>query len=128
MLGVPVSTIRYYEKNAIIPKPATIKGARSFAESDIKVISFVRDAQSVGFSLKEIAELVNNDPTLTDYATHLVTMAKKHRETLRNQIAKLKKIDLVLAEMESCQCRCVNQCDISGLIGDHLEVSVSAET
>ena len=120
-LGVPVSTIRYYEKNAIIPTPTKIDGVRSFAENDIKIISFVRDAQSVGFSLNEIAQLVNNDPDLSDYAQHLVALAKQHRKTLREQIAKLNKIDVVLSAMESCQCSCIKECDISGLIGDYLD-------
>ncbi len=120
-LSIPVSTIRYYEKQSIIPVPNKVSGARSFSESDIKIISFVRDAQSVGFSLKEVAALVNNDPGLTDYATHLAALSKKHRETLRHQIAKLKKIDVVLAAMESCQCCSVNECDISALIGEYLD-------
>ncbi|OED42718.1 hypothetical protein AB833_05700 [Chromatiales bacterium (ex Bugula neritina AB1)] len=120
-LGVPVSTIRYYEKKKIIPKPTMVGGNRSFSGHDIKIISFVRDAQSVGFSLKEIAQLVNNDSSVTDYAEQLVELATHHRKTLRLQIEKLNKIDLVLAEMESCQCRCVKQCNISGLIGDYLE-------
>jgi len=51
--------IRYYERCGLIPKAQRLKsGYRSYPETVIARICFVKNAQSVGFSLDEITELL----------------------------------------------------------------------
>ena len=57
--NVNVETIRYYEQRQILPRPArTSGGYRVYPEDTIKRIRFVKRAQELGFSLKEIRELL----------------------------------------------------------------------
>lgn len=58
--GVPVDTIRYYESHGILP-PASRResGYRDYDEQDVARIRFVRRAKHLGFSLREIRELLD---------------------------------------------------------------------
>lgn len=59
--GVGVETIRYYERRGLIARPARPArgGARTYPEETVARIRFIRQAQSIGFSLREIKELVS---------------------------------------------------------------------
>jgi len=58
--GVNVETIRYYERHGLVPKPPrTRSGYRIFSEDSVKRLRFIKHAQELGFSLKEIRELLS---------------------------------------------------------------------
>ncbi len=58
--GVNVETIRYYERYGLVPKPPrTTAGYRIFSDDAVKRLRFIKHAQELGFSLKEIKELLN---------------------------------------------------------------------
>lgn len=57
--GVGVETIRFYERRGLIeqpPKPAN-GGFRAYPDETIRRIRFIRQAQELGFSLREAGEL-----------------------------------------------------------------------
>ena len=57
MLGV--ETVRFYESEGLIELPKrNVSGYRQYPESIIKQIQFIRQAKSLGFSLKEVGELI----------------------------------------------------------------------
>lgn len=59
--GVGVETIRFYERKGLIeqpPKPASA-GFRSYPEETVERIRFIRQAQELGFSLREVCELLD---------------------------------------------------------------------
>src|SRR5882724_849191 len=57
--GVNVETIRYYERHGLLPKPPrTHSGYRIFSDDSVKRLRFIKHAQDLGFSLKEIKELL----------------------------------------------------------------------
>jgi len=107
--GIPISTIRYYEKRAIIPKPKRNGRDRSFSEQDVRAIQFVRDAQSLGLTLREIADLLQDTWATGDMAK----VAAAHRRTVRERIAALNRIDKVLSALESCRCNSFAECDLN---------------
>lgn len=59
-VGVNVETIRYYQRIGLIDEPAAPStGFRKYPVKTAENITFIRRAQRLGFSLKEIAELLN---------------------------------------------------------------------
>jgi DNA-binding transcriptional MerR regulator len=57
--GLSPDTIRFYERNALLlPPRRTPAGYRSYVESDVETLGFVRRAQSLGFTLAEIRQLL----------------------------------------------------------------------
>ena len=57
--GVNPETIRYYERAGLLPKPPRSQsGYRLFPPNSVRRMRFIRRAQELGFSLKEIKELL----------------------------------------------------------------------
>ena len=58
--GVRVGTIRFYERRKLL-KPAvrTSSGYRSYVPQDVKVVKGIKQLQELGFTLKEIKELID---------------------------------------------------------------------
>jgi MerR family mercuric resistance operon transcriptional regulator len=57
--GVGVETVRFYEREGLLEKPARrASGYRQYSEEAVKQIRFIKRAQQLGFSLKEILELL----------------------------------------------------------------------
>ena len=59
--GVGVETLRFYERRGLIeqpPKPV-LGGFRVYPDEAVERIRFVRQAQALGFSLRDIAELLS---------------------------------------------------------------------
>ncbi len=63
--GVNIETIRYYERQGLISRPQRMQsglcslGYRHYPDETVKRIQFIRHAKELGFSLKEIAELLS---------------------------------------------------------------------
>ena len=57
--GVNIDTIRYYERNRLLPEPARrLSGYREYGPADVARLRFIMRAKDLGFSLAEIAELL----------------------------------------------------------------------
>ena len=57
--GVNVQTLRYYERRGLLQEPArTLGGHRLYAEEAVAVLRVVKAAQRLGFTLEEVAELL----------------------------------------------------------------------
>ena len=58
--GVNIDTIRYYERNGLIPKPVRRpSGYREYETGDVRRLRFIGRAKQLGFTLAEIAELMS---------------------------------------------------------------------
>jgi MerR family copper efflux transcriptional regulator len=57
--GVGVETVRFYEREGLLEEPPRrASGYRQYSEQVVKRIRFIKRAQQLGFSLKEITELL----------------------------------------------------------------------
>lgn len=57
---VNVETVRYYERRGLIPKPPRREsGYRQYPQETVARIQFIKHAKELGFSLKEILELLS---------------------------------------------------------------------
>jgi MerR family copper efflux transcriptional regulator len=58
-VGVAIDTIRYYEREGLLPEPARrASGYRSYGEGAVTQLRFIRRAKELGFTLEEIRELL----------------------------------------------------------------------
>lgn len=56
---VHVETVRYYQRRGLLAEPERPNGGvRRYAEGDVRRLQFIRRAQAMGFSLDEIAGLL----------------------------------------------------------------------
>lgn len=57
--GVGVETLRFYEREGLVPEPPrTSSGYRQYPPETIRRIRFIKRAQSLGFTLPEVRELL----------------------------------------------------------------------
>jgi MerR family transcriptional regulator, copper efflux regulator len=60
LAGVRIDTVRYYERNGLLaPSARLASGYRRYGELELARLRFIRKAQKLGFSLKEIETLLN---------------------------------------------------------------------
>jgi MerR family transcriptional regulator, mercuric resistance operon regulatory protein len=59
--GVGVETIRYYQRRGLLGTPARDREIRRYGSDDLRRLRFIRQAQSAGFTLEEIKELLDLD-------------------------------------------------------------------
>ncbi len=120
--GVGVETVRFYERQGLIsqpPRPST-GGFRSYPSETVERIRFVRQAQDLGFSLKEIDELLSlrADPS-TDCAD-VRGRAKAKLEDVNEKIVRIIAIQSALQDLiNACpgQGTAARRCSILGAMG-----------
>ncbi len=57
--GVPIDTVRYYERSGVLPPPRRRpSGYRNYGVEDLARLRFVRRAKALGFTLEEIQDLL----------------------------------------------------------------------
>lgn len=120
--GVNVETIRYYEKRRLIPEPPRREsGYRQYSPDYVRRIRFIKRAQELGFSLKEIGELL----TLRVESTSVCSDIRKQAEAKINDIdlkmKMLARIKQTLQELvEACEENEVTEeCPILAVLDTH---------
>jgi DNA-binding transcriptional MerR regulator len=57
--GVSIDTVRYYERGGLLaPKTRLASGYRRYSEVEVSRLRFIRRAQTLGFTLKEVRDLL----------------------------------------------------------------------
>ena len=121
--GISVDTIRFYEREGLIPKlDRSPGGYRRYPESVIKQILFIQHAKSLGFSLKEIGELIalKNTPTATCERVKAAAQAKV--DDIQKKLDGLHKIKETLMPLID-QCHStdpISDCPILGAINSEI--------
>ncbi len=123
--GVGVETIRFYERRGLIkqpPKPVGF-GFRVYPEETVQRIRFIREAQEIGFSLREIDELLSLRADPAADSSDVRERAIDKRNEVEKKIAHLERIHAALEELISaCPGKgALRQCSI-------MEALVSAST
>ena len=91
--GVGVETVRYYQRRGLLDTPEReIRhgfggGVRRYGSEDVRRLRFIRSAQSAGFTLEEIAELLKLDAT--DDRARALELANERISALDARIAEL---------------------------------------
>jgi DNA-binding transcriptional MerR regulator len=92
--GVNVQTIRFYEREKLLRKPVrTASGYRTFEEADLERVRFIKDSQQLGFSLKEIKELLEIHESAKSFAGGRETKTKEWEKAFRIARERLKLIN-----------------------------------
>ncbi len=100
--GVNVETIRYYQRVGLIEEPPRpLQGYRCYPDATVARIRFIKRAQALGFSLREVGELLRLDGMNCDEARQLAEV--KHA-LVQQRIRDLKPISRQLEGLISA-CR-----------------------
>ena len=95
--GIHIETIRYYQRRGLIATPRKpLGGIRRYTDETLARISFIKRAQELGFSLREISELLK----LGDGSCKQTRTIAEHRLTdIEKRIRDLESMRVTLAKL-----------------------------
>lgn len=101
--GVGVETVRYYQRRGLMPEPSRPAngglggGVRRYGDEEVRRLRFIRTAQTAGFTLEEISDLLALDAI--DDRTRARAMAQARIVALDAKIAELGRARDALAKL-----------------------------
>lgn len=102
--GVSAKMIRYYEETGLLgPAGRTAAGYRVYSEGDLHALRFVRRARDLGFSMREIADLLALWQDRSRASAAVKAVALDHVADLRRRIGELEAMARTLEHLaERC--------------------------
>jgi len=119
--GVGVETVRFYERQGVIDEPPRrVSGYRQYPPETVARIRFVRRAKELGFTLKEIKELLLLRASTSSRCADVRQRAQVKVEDIRQRIRDLQKMENALKRlMAACSGRGpVTECPILEALED----------
>ncbi|MGN7725115.1 MerR family transcriptional regulator [Luteimonas sp. 22616] len=102
--GVPIDTVRYYERQHLIPEPArSASGYRQYAHDDVTRLNFIRRAKTLGFTLEEIGELMAISSTSSNDMNEMKQKASRKLQVVEERLAELARMrDALRGLVDAC--------------------------
>jgi Cu(I)-responsive transcriptional regulator len=109
-----VETIRYYERIGLLPVPARTEGNyRSYAETHLARLSFIRRARDLGFSLDQVRDLLGLADERDRSCEAVDLIARQHLAEVERKIADLVSLRDELTDLISrCHRGTIAECRI----------------
>ncbi len=104
-VGVPVQTVRYYERRGLCPPEGrTSSGYRRYTEATVARLNFIRHAKELGFTLREIGELLDLRLHSEDACARVEQRVEEKIDLVTRRIRDLTRLRKTLEGMaESCR-------------------------
>jgi Hg(II)-responsive transcriptional regulator len=105
--NVGIDAVRFYEREGLIDKPARRpSGYRDYAPDVILRLRFIKRAKELGFSLREISELLSLEKNPVATARNVKRLAEKRLEDIELRIRSLQRMRRALRKLtEQCSGR-----------------------
>ncbi len=97
--GCKVETIRFYEREGLLPAPARSSGGyRLYSGDHLKRLTFIRRARALGFSIDEVRKLLTLADERRRPCAEVRLVAGTHLQDVRVKIADLRAMERVLRD------------------------------
>jgi len=103
--GALVETIRYYEREGLLPKPGRSEGNyRVYSDTDLERLQFIRHCRSLDMTLEEIRDLLRFRDSPDENCGEVNALLDEHIEHVTKRIKELKLLQKNLIGLRSlCQ-------------------------
>ena len=110
--GVNLETVHFYERSGLLKKPKrTAAGYRQYPRADVARLRFIKRAQELGFSLKEIAELLSLRAAPSRSRSRVKRLTEDKLAVIDGKIRDLERMRATLASVSAA-------CDGHGTVAD----------
>lgn len=118
--GVGSDTVRFYEREGLIDKPPRrASGYRQYPEETVSLIRFIRRAQDLGFTLKEVEELISLRDGANRHRDEVRALATSKLQDIDRKLTRLQAMRSALAGMlEDCECGARPSCPILAVLNE----------
>ncbi|TDQ58111.1 DNA-binding transcriptional MerR regulator [Mesocricetibacter intestinalis] len=99
-VGCTIETIRFYEKQGVLPKPE--RGANNFrrySEEHLRCLSFICYCRSLDMSLKEIKMLLSLEHSGEEQAQEIDSLLERHIQEVAKRIHELDHLRIELIRL-----------------------------
>ena len=101
--GISAKMIRHYEEVGLLPRARrTDSGYRQYSQSDLHTLRFIRHARDLGFSIKQIGELVGLWQNRRRPSSKVKALAQAHIEALEGKAAEILSMKRTLEHLVRC--------------------------
>ena len=101
--GISAKMIRHYEEVGLLPAASrTFSGYRTYNRQDLHMLRFIRHSRDLGFSIKQIANLLNLWRDKNRPSSRVKSLATEHIEMLNEKIQELNTMKSELTRLVSC--------------------------
>lgn len=91
--GVAIETIRFYEREGIVPRPQrSASGRRLYADEDVRRLRFVKRCRALGFPLPHVQELLALSAGNEAPCANVKAIGERHIRATRKRIDDLAEI------------------------------------
>ena len=110
--GVNIQSVRFYERRRILREPArTASGYRVYGKSDLEDICFIKQCQTLGFTLKEIQPLVQLHRAAARMTAAGVRRPAEFRDIAQLARVKLGQVDEKMRALKAVRSRLLGMID-----------------
>src|SRR4051794_36776310 len=119
--GTKVETVRWYERDGIMPPPARTEGGhRVYTRAHLDRLAFIRHARELGFPLEDVRALLSMADHPERSCAEADRIAREHLASVRSKIARLQALERELVRMvEDCGHGRVGECRVIEVLADH---------
>ncbi|MDT8369732.1 MAG: heavy metal-responsive transcriptional regulator [Longimicrobiales bacterium] len=120
--GVGVETLRFYEREGLLPEPArSDAGYRLYDTGAVRRVLFIRKAKDLGFTLAETRDLLELRVSDTSACDDVAERARRKIATVEGRIRELDRIRRVLHDLVGACAERVetSDCSILEMLEDH---------
>ncbi len=108
--NTPASTIRYYERAGVLPKPERISGQRQYDEKVIEELEAIKIAQNLGFNLDEIRLLLETFRSSEAPSEECRSLTQQKLQEIDQIIAEAQNMKRILEHGITCSCTSLQGC------------------
>jgi MerR family redox-sensitive transcriptional activator SoxR len=110
--GVPATTIRYYEREGLLPEPDRVGGQRRYEREHAQRLAAIALAKQAGFSLREIERFIDGFAQSTPPSARWREMAGEKLEELDRRTQEIELMRSVLRRGLDCNCLSLDDCQL----------------
>lgn len=113
--GINLETVRYYEKEKLLPVPErTSGGHRIYTAEDVERLRYIQSAKSVGFTLRETRTLMRlREADPGDSCDDVMELARRKLSEIETKLAEMHSIrELLAGFINSCPEKDLGHCQV----------------
>ena len=116
--GVATSSIRYYERIELLPKPQRVSGQRRYRADVLGKLGFIGVAQSAGFKLSEIKDLIVGVDSANGMGEQMRTLSARKLDEVEALLERTKAMKGWLEVAKECGCATPAECRLFDAPGE----------
>jgi MerR family redox-sensitive transcriptional activator SoxR len=116
--GVATSSIRYYERIGLLPNPERVHGQRRYGTDVLGKLGFIGVAQSAGFKLAEIRELIDGVDSTSGMGEQMRSLSSRKLDEVEALLERTRAMKGWLEVAKQCGCATPAECALFPTAGE----------